>query len=580
MAARRWLDRLLAEARRVLLRPDHPASPSDQGKTTHTPATPPQKLVVSSPPSSRATQSLTAFFPARLPGRSLIDMVAVCQRQRESAEAEATARGTLAGTTGMSYEDLISWAYTNWDSSSELEAVKRAMLANSLEWKAAYGQQWDGPKHFRAIASRLDELRHHAEQKILQPQSLATPSPPPTASIANSPATPLPTGINPAAAAPVTPSTPYQPVNPHSKDLTHLTRLSFTSLVEWAHAHWRSTEELEAVRYAYITTSDRSPAQQDDNWAADGPMARIAQRLSQLRQRAASPAIPLPDCDGIAESTAASRPTAAETPDPGIGQGTAASSAVPTSNISGQQAKPSTELALHSAWERDVAACLEYATLLESAFLARNDLAVLQPLAGKLRSQLSYFVGSVPSGFRPAQLLSAIEDCLRNPSRREIHTPTGEDPDTYLVSSASSNVPGCPEWPEEAELSESAALSANHFAHSTGLLTFMGYHVGQGSPLLPPRRREILQYILLGRLPNVNDRLYMQEWGEPGTDHRLRKLANTLATLARNARRRRSESWHQAIYEWEEDLRFIKQTYYDTHARDWRWPETVRRGTR
>jgi hypothetical protein len=143
-------------------------------------------------------------------------------------------------------------------------------------------------------------------------------------------------------------------------------------------------------------------------------------------------------------------------------------------------------------------------------------------------------------------------------------------------ASSSSQAPGVPEWPKEARETADVALSATVFFHSKGMLSFMGYQVGRVSSLTPLRRRKILDYVYRGVLPSVNDRHYMNEWGEPKASRRLRKLANTLAALARNARRRRSKSWHQAIADWEADLAYLKDRYYDRRRRDWHWPKTVR----
>jgi hypothetical protein len=48
----------------------------------------------------------------------------------------------------------------------------------------------------------------------------------------------------------------------------------------------------------------------------------------------------------------------------------------------------------------------------------------------------------------------------------------------------------------------------------------------------------------------------------PSTARRLQKLANTLASLARNAKRRRTASLDRAIHEWEQDLGFLYEKYY------------------
>ena len=60
--------------------------------------------------------------------------------------------------------------------------------------------------------------------------------------------------------------------------------------------------------------------------------------------------------------------------------------------------------------------------------------------------------------------------------------------------------------------------------------------------------------------------------GNPQSDTRLKKLANSLATFTRNARRRRNSDMNQAIIEWEEDISYLKNKYY-TNRFGFDWPE-------
>ena len=61
------------------------------------------------------------------------------------------------------------------------------------------------------------------------------------------------------------------------------------------------------------------------------------------------------------------------------------------------------------------------------------------------------------------------------------------------------------------------------------------------------RYSAILEYAFECDLPPVNDPAYHEEWGEPRTVQRLYKLANTLAALIRNAKRRDAVSMERAI---------------------------------
>jgi hypothetical protein len=127
-------------------------------------------------------------------------------------------------------------------------------------------------------------------------------------------------------------------------------------------------------------------------------------------------------------------------------------------------------------------------------------------------------------------------------------------------------------WPSTAVIGDSAsALRIAHFDYDQGLLKFMGYAVGQKGAYRN-RRQQVLDYVFNEKVPKVQSNEYMAEWGEPKSINRLKKLADSLATFARNARRRRSSDMDHAIAEWEEDLKYLKDTFYTGRFR-FDWPE-------
>ena len=100
----------------------------------------------------------------------------------------------------------------------------------------------------------------------------------------------------------------------------------------------------------------------------------------------------------------------------------------------------------------------------------------------------------------------------------------------------------------------------------TGVLAEMGYHVGsRGKGEL--QRHRILRDAYSGPLPFVfieGDPDYMKEWNVPKTPWRLRKIACCLAAFVRNMKRRSdSEAYICCIREWESDLAWLKQQFYD-----------------
>jgi len=133
------------------------------------------------------------------------------------------------------------------------------------------------------------------------------------------------------------------------------------------------------------------------------------------------------------------------------------------------------------------------------------------------------------------------------------------------------------QWPSHAKQSRSVALKSDCYWYKDGLLSFMGYHVGESSSLSSDERRRILDYVLTERIPNVNDPAYMAQWGEPGASRRLRKMAESLAHFARSAKRNPYADKTMAISEWESDLAYLRQKYHRLGTKHtWQWPSTGR----
>lgn len=107
---------------------------------------------------------------------------------------------------------------------------------------------------------------------------------------------------------------------------------------------------------------------------------------------------------------------------------------------------------------------------------------------------------------------------------------------------------------------------------AVGILRHLGYQVGQNG-LLTRRRREILDSAYGKDLPHFGSSTYMMEWSAPRTARRLQKLAESLAAFARNAKRRTHSDLSQAISDWENDLEYLRMTYYVGHY-DFAWPTT------
>jgi len=108
---------------------------------------------------------------------------------------------------------------------------------------------------------------------------------------------------------------------------------------------------------------------------------------------------------------------------------------------------------------------------------------------------------------------------------------------------------------------------------TNGMLNAFGYHVGKTNGIPSCARRHILRFLFEERLPLVYDTAYTAEWSRPATAGRLKKLAETIAQLVKNAKRNTGLDYAEAISEWEDDLSFLWSTYYVGHFR-FSWPIT------
>ena len=105
------------------------------------------------------------------------------------------------------------------------------------------------------------------------------------------------------------------------------------------------------------------------------------------------------------------------------------------------------------------------------------------------------------------------------------------------------------------------------------MLSYLGYHVGETGPTPQDIRWCILEYVFECHLPPLDDPVHYLEWGRPVTAQRLKKLANTLAALTRNAKRKDAVSYASAIDDWERDLVLLHDRYY-RNLFHFGWPAT------
>ena len=96
--------------------------------------------------------------------------------------------------------------------------------------------------------------------------------------------------------------------------------------------------------------------------------------------------------------------------------------------------------------------------------------------------------------------------------------------------------------------------------NKVGMLSYLGYHVGQTQGESPSVRRAILSQVFKGALPPVFPNWYMDQWNDPRTAGRLMKMANSIATFANDAKPKKSA--RRSVQEWQDDLQFLYETFY------------------
>lgn len=117
-----------------------------------------------------------------------------------------------------------------------------------------------------------------------------------------------------------------------------------------------------------------------------------------------------------------------------------------------------------------------------------------------------------------------------------------------------------------------------------GLLKNMGYRVGENGQNSYIVRRRILIFVYFDDLPTWFNPIYFKQhyidqWGARITIDRLKKIADSLANFAKLRRRKLANEGlgdDLSIEQWEEDLSFLKESFYDGlySSRDFRWPST------
>ena len=127
-------------------------------------------------------------------------------------------------------------------------------------------------------------------------------------------------------------------------------------------------------------------------------------------------------------------------------------------------------------------------------------------------------------------------------------------------------------WPSTEVTATTSQHESSLELQPTSPLKYFGYGVGDRGLGVSERRR-ILTRVYESQLPEaVFSRAYLAKWGPPASTLRLKSMANLIASQSR-LRKRQSDPPIAAISDWENDLEWLRHSYYEQHAR-FRWPST------
>jgi hypothetical protein len=117
------------------------------------------------------------------------------------------------------------------------------------------------------------------------------------------------------------------------------------------------------------------------------------------------------------------------------------------------------------------------------------------------------------------------------------------------------------DWPSTHAARSNRGVAMVDWA-SEGYLAYLGYHVGERSDLTRTQRWAILRRVFEMILPPLETPDYVRSWGAPASAVRLKKMADSLASFARSAKRRSGASFALAISQWEADLAMLHDEFY------------------
>lgn len=129
-------------------------------------------------------------------------------------------------------------------------------------------------------------------------------------------------------------------------------------------------------------------------------------------------------------------------------------------------------------------------------------------------------------------------------------------------------------WPIIQQIPGDGMFNADGFRSESALKVF-GYTVGKTNGWPEQKRQRFLSDFIELELPEIVERIFDDEYGDPMTTTRLRKVANVIANNCGLRYRSNHNLYRHAIRDWESDLDFLKKKYYEGRGLKFHpWPES------
>lgn len=109
-------------------------------------------------------------------------------------------------------------------------------------------------------------------------------------------------------------------------------------------------------------------------------------------------------------------------------------------------------------------------------------------------------------------------------------------------------------WPITTPPDGEGGNSDLFFPNKYSGLRLCGYRVGKTSGMSARERRRFLDHFFRNRLPGIVRQYHGDSYGEPGSEERLRKMANVIAADCRNFKKNDRDKYAVAIADYEQDL--------------------------